>query len=77
MVNEIKKIVLKAISIPLNVTIKSDFENAIQETYEEFGCFDIIINNAGLIFVKNLEDLEEDSFLNVNIRGTLWNANSL
>lgn len=75
LVEEIQKIGVKAVFIPLNVTIKSEFENAIQKTYEEFGGFDIIINNAAVMFISNLENLEDDSLqllLDVNVKGVLY-----
>ncbi len=46
----------KALFAKLNVSRESDWENAIDKTLSEFQNLDVLVNNAGIQYVKELED---------------------
>jgi dihydroanticapsin dehydrogenase len=55
-----------------DVTKESDMENVVAETLSKYGKLDIMYNNAGIIFVKQLIEstvLEWDKLMNVNLKG--------
>lgn len=51
----------KALAIRCDVQNKKDVEDAVRKTAEEFGALDVLINNAGLLAVKKLEDQSTES----------------
>lgn len=70
---ELKEKGFDAIAIEANVTKDADVENMVKKTIEHFGRLDILVNAAGLITCKNVEDLTEedwDSVVNTNAKGT-------
>lgn len=46
----------KALFVKLDVSREADWENAITETLAEFRKLDVLVNNAGIQYVKELED---------------------
>lgn len=62
----------KCISIKHDVTSESDWSRVIQRTLSEFGKLDVLVNNAGVIFYKKIEDTslaEWRSLMSVNLDG--------
>jgi 3-oxoacyl-[acyl-carrier protein] reductase len=61
-----------AVSIPCNVTIKTEVENLIKTTKEKLGSIDILINNAGItrdgLFIRMKEE-DWDLVLDINLKG--------
>jgi len=58
---EVQSIGRKALSVQMDVTVKSDIVSMVQHTMEAFGKVDILVNNAGTIRIANfLEATEED-----------------
>ncbi len=63
---------LSAKSIPVDVTRRDSVEKLVSQTIEEFGQIDILVNCAGIILRKPIEeatDEEWNSILDVNLRG--------
>ena len=62
----------KAISVQHNVAGEAEWAKVIQKTLDEFGRLDVLVNNAGVIIYKKIEDtsLEEWRWLmSVNLDG--------
>jgi NADP-dependent 3-hydroxy acid dehydrogenase YdfG len=58
----------------LDVTSRDDFARVVSATHEEFGCVDVIVNNAGIMPLSPLNALkvsEWDQMVDVNIKGVL------
>lgn len=63
---------LAAKSIPVDVTRRDSIDNLVSRTIGEFGQIDILVNCAGIILRKPIEeatDEEWDSTMDVNLRG--------
>lgn len=68
---------LGAHPIPADVSIEADAVRTCQEVLEKFGDLDILINNAGIGFFKNLVDFDLESFEAVfatNVTGAMLMA---
>ena len=62
----------KHAAIKLNVTQKSDVQAAMEWVKENYGCIDILMNNAGVSSMRHLVDLTEEEWdfnFNVNSKG--------
>ena len=71
-VEEIKREGGKALFLKLDVTSEKDWSEVIEKTLAEFGRLDIMVNNAGVLFAKAIEDtpLEQWRWLmSVNLDG--------
>jgi cyclopentanol dehydrogenase len=63
-----------AIPLHLDVTRAADWRAAVESCQREFGGLDILINNAGILNFKGLEETSEeewDSIVNINQKG-VW-----
>lgn len=68
--DEISKDGGEALSIKHDVTNETDWERVIAKTLEKFGRLDVLVNNAGIMMLKSLEDmsLEEWRFeMSINL----------
>jgi cyclopentanol dehydrogenase len=66
--------------VHLDVTSESDWQNAVSKAVELYGQLDILINNAGVIVIKGLEDTTEEDWdfvQNVNSKGVFLGAKSV
>ncbi|CAM4148556.1 SDR family oxidoreductase [Zobellia nedashkovskayae] len=64
----------EALIVTGDVTKKSDYEELVKKTLEEFKTIDVLINNAGLMplsFVEKLKTDEWEKMVDVNIKGVL------
>ncbi|CAM4201825.1 SDR family oxidoreductase [Zobellia nedashkovskayae] len=64
----------EALIVTGDVTKKSDYEELVKKTLEEFKTIDALINNAGLMplsFVEKLKTDEWEKMVDVNIKGVL------
>ena len=58
--------------VHLDVTSESDWQNAVQAAISAYGKLDILLNNAGILIRKNIEDTTEadwDRIFAVNAKG--------
>ena len=58
--------------VHLDVTSESDWQNAVQAAVTAYGKLDILLNNAGILIRKNIEDTTEadwDRIFAVNAKG--------
>jgi len=62
----------KAKSIPVDVTKRDSVQNLVSKALKEFGQIDILINCAGIILRKPIEEVTDEewnSLMDVNLRG--------
>src|SRR5499427_510487 len=63
-----------AVAVHLDVTRSADWRAAVETCQQEFGGLDVLVNNAGILNVKGIEDTTEeewDSIVNINQKG-VW-----
>jgi len=71
-VEEIKAIDRKGLAVKCDVTQKSEVEEMVRKTVEEFGKVDILVNNAGIAPFKPFLELTEedwDKVIDINLKG--------
>ncbi|MCO8245403.1 MULTISPECIES: SDR family oxidoreductase [unclassified Haladaptatus] len=69
----------EALVIPTDVTNEEDIREMIDRTQEEFGTLDILINNAGVMLLEQVEDANTDNFrqmVEVNLLGMMNTAHA-
>ncbi|MXO74295.1 glucose 1-dehydrogenase [Altererythrobacter aerius] len=60
--------------VRLDVTRRADWDAALAETEQRFGRLDCLVNNAGVIVFKALDDLTEDEMrriIDINVMGVM------
>ena len=65
----------KAIAVKANLLQMDDMDTLVQKTVEVLGPIDILINNAGVFYIRLLEELTEaewDSTLDVNVKAPFF-----
>ncbi|WP_079530063.1 SDR family oxidoreductase [Halobacillus hunanensis] len=70
---------VRAKVVETDVTKRSDVENLVKETKDDFGSIDIYINNAGVMllsFLKNDHVDEWEQMVDVNIKGVLYGVHA-
>jgi NAD(P)-dependent dehydrogenase (short-subunit alcohol dehydrogenase family) len=68
----IRKKGFRAKSIPVDVTKRDSVQNMVSQVIREFGQIDILVNCAGIILRKPIEEVtdeEWDAIMDVNLRG--------
>jgi len=63
-----------ALAVAGDVSNRTDVENLIARTVAEFGGIHVLLNNAGVLHIGNVEQISEqqwDETFNINVRG-LW-----
>ena len=62
----------EAIYVHLDVTKESDWRSAVQEAISRYGKLDVLVNNAGILIRKGVEDTTEeewDRIMAINAKG--------
>jgi NAD(P)-dependent dehydrogenase (short-subunit alcohol dehydrogenase family) len=62
----------KAVSIKHDVASETDWSTVLRKTLEEFGKLDVLVNNAGVILYKKIEDISLSEWrwlMSVNLDG--------
>ena len=78
--SEVRKFGGEATYVHLDVTSESDWQKAVSKTIELYGKLNILINNAGILITKRLEETTEsdwDLVQSVNAKGVFLGANSV
>ena len=73
LVKEVERLGGAATAIQADVSSKDGAAHLMQETVKQFGCLDILINNAGLYPLNSLVDMAEEEWdlvINSNLRST-------
>ncbi|MFQ5997279.1 MAG: SDR family NAD(P)-dependent oxidoreductase [Dehalococcoidales bacterium] len=69
---EIRKLGRRSLAIPADIRKKSDVDQMVQRTVDEFNVIDILVNNAGILLVAPfVEHSEEDwdRIMDTNLKG--------
>ena len=77
---EVRKSGGEAAYVHLDVTSESDWQKAVSKTIELYGKLNILINNAGILITKRLEETTEsdwDLVQSVNAKGVFLGAKSV
>lgn len=64
---------IEALVIKADVSNENEVKNMIEQIINEFGHIDVLINNAGIVYDRNFEDITIEEFkrtLEVNVIGT-------
>ena len=78
--SEVRKFGGEATYVHLDVTSESDWQKAVSKTIELYGKLNILINNAGILITKRLEETTEsdwDLVQSVNAKGVFLGAKSV
>ena len=65
----------KAIALKVDVSKQADVFNAVEETYQAFGDFNVMVNNAGVAPSTPLESVTKADFdfiMDINVGGVVW-----
>lgn len=69
----------EALAVPGDVTRPEDCTRAVEETARRFGGLDALVNNAGIGFLRSLEEATAEEIarqVSVNFFGTVWMTRS-
>lgn len=69
---EIRALGRRSLAVEANIAVKSDVDNLVEKTLEEFGTIDILVNNAAMNIMRPLVELREDGWdkvMNVGLKG--------
>lgn len=58
----------KCLVVPTDVSQKTECKNLIDRTISEFGCLDVLVNNAGRTMWTTLQEMEDPSIIEQLIR---------
>ena len=75
LVNDIKTLGRKVLSLQMNVSKISEIKAAFEILEKEFGKLDVLVNNAGIGPPNAIEDVTEEDFnytVEVNLKGTFF-----
>lgn len=70
----------RALVLPIDVTNKAGVEAVVAEATEEWGQIDVLVNNAGVLSLSRLDELDEktwDLHFDVNAKGIMLCTNAV
>ena len=70
-ISQVEELGVRALDVPVDVTIQEDINRMVAKTKEHFGRIDILVNNAGISVRKMPQELsveEWDQVVDVNLR---------
>ena len=76
-VEEIEGLGRKGLAVKCDVTQKSEVEEMVKKTIEDFGKLDILVNNAGILTQSPVAEVTAEEFqrvMDINLRGYLFCA---
>ena len=71
--DEIRGLGLRALAVQADISRKSDVDNLVQRTMDEFGFIDILVNNAGIMIRGGLLEFDEDDWdriIDIDLKGS-------
>lgn len=74
-VEKIKSMGRRAIALKANVADKGEVEAMVEKVVEEFGKIEILVNNAGVLYLGellNMSDEQFDEMIDINVKGVLY-----
>ena len=74
---EIRKAGDEATYIHLDVTIEANWRTAIETAVDRYGTLNVLVNNAGIVIQKSIEDTSEeewDRVMGVNAKGAFFGS---
>jgi len=70
----------KAEFLPLNVTVEAEWISAVEKIVASHGQIDVLVNNAGILIVKQLEETtteEWDRTFDINVKGVFFGTKAV
>ena len=70
----------EAIFLPLDVTSEGEWKAVVDKAIGEYGKVDVLVNNAGILIYKSIQDTSADEFdsvLAVNLRGVFLGCKAI
>jgi NAD(P)-dependent dehydrogenase (short-subunit alcohol dehydrogenase family) len=80
LIAELKELAPKSLPVKLDITDRSQIEQAVRDTLKSFGRIDVLINNVGIGPENRAEDVTEADFdftVNVNLKGTFFTTQAV
>lgn len=68
------------IGVAADITKQEDIDRIAAKTIEQFGCIDVLVNNAGTAVTKNAEDMTRDDWdkvLDLNLKAVFFCAQTI
>ena len=73
--DEIQGLGRRSLAVQADITRKTDVDNLVQQVIDKFGRIDVLVNNAGILILAPLLELEEDDLdktIDTHIKGYLY-----
>jgi NAD(P)-dependent dehydrogenase (short-subunit alcohol dehydrogenase family) len=80
LIAELKGLAPKSLPVKLDITDRSQIEQAVRDILKSFGRIDVLINNVGIGPENRAEDVTEADFdftVNINLKGTFFTTQTV